>query len=410
MSERVLWSRILWPTQGILFACIVFIYVIFYTEGDNTSINLDSLEAIPIAPSYMAFTIYSNDSIANLTLSDTTNYPNISFQLFSNDSIDKLNQKSPRKYSPNVLPIDTINFLSILDQMNACPVVLTDSTIYKEGWDSLHQTIFWQNIISMDGDQCLVNIAKTRQVLDTISSTYWAELSDSSRSVYQDSLRSVMDLDSTETIYATTGKNHYYNFESAIPSIARGVALFKLLHLDPWYAQAILLIESPGELRFSPVGAYGSFQLMKEVAMEYGLIVNDSIDERKEFDKSAYAAAQLIKKRCIPQARAMLKKHELPFKESDLWFRLLVLHIYHAGAGNVMSVLNVIQPTEGGIPLLQQIWSTESKGFKNASQNYTQIALASLLTLDNLVHELDEELCVETEPVIPDTSAYFAAY
>ena len=28
--------------------------------------------------------------------------------------------------------------------------------------------------------------------------------------------------------------------------------------------------------------------------------------------------------------------------ETDLWYRLLVLHVYHAGAGNVAKALNII--------------------------------------------------------------------
>jgi len=60
---------------------------------------------------------------------------------------------------------------------------------------------------------------------------------------------------------------------------------------------------------------------------------------------------------------------------------MLVLHTYHAGAGNVMAALNKLQPTEGGMQLLQQLWQTEAGGFRNASQNYSQIALAANLRL-----------------------------
>jgi hypothetical protein len=60
---------------------------------------------------------------------------------------------------------------------------------------------------------------------------------------------------------------------------------------------------------------------------------------------------------------------------------MLVMHIYHAGAGNVIAALDQINPTEGGMGLIQQLWQTEAAGFKNASQNYSQIALAANIRL-----------------------------
>jgi len=57
-----------------------------------------------------------------------------------------------------------------------------------------------------------------------------------------------------------------------------------------------LLIESPNKLQKSFVGAYGSFQLMKNVAIQIGLKVNGYVDEREDFNKSAWVASQLIKK------------------------------------------------------------------------------------------------------------------
>ena len=57
----------------------------------------------------------------------------------------------------------------------------------------------------------------------------------------------------------------------------------------------------------------------------------------------------------------------------------------HAGAGNVRCVINVINPSSGGIGLMQQVWQTTCGGFKNESQNYSQIALASIANFDELI-------------------------
>lgn len=159
--------------------------------------------------------------------------------------------------------------------------------------------------------------------------------------------------------------------------------------VDPWYAQTILLIESPGRLQFSTDGAYGAFQLMAGVAREVGLTVNDSIDERQDFEASARGAARLIETVCIPKARAMCDFYRLPYEEHELWFRLLVMHVYHAGAGNVRRALRKVRRKQSSPQLIIDLWEAKSRRFGNASQNYSQIALAALLEVDAIMAELD---------------------
>ncbi|MBK9638488.1 MAG: hypothetical protein IPO63_12005 [Bacteroidetes bacterium] len=80
----------------------------------------------------------------------------------------------------------------------------------------------------------------------------------------------------------------------------------------------------------------------------------------------------------------MLDSRNIPYKETDIYFRLLVLHAYHAGAGNLACAINKINPTEGGQSLIKTLWKTECGGFKNESQNYSQIALAALMNFENI--------------------------
>jgi hypothetical protein len=154
--------------------------------------------------------------------------------------------------------------------------------------------------------------------------------------------------------------------------------------VDPWYCQTILLIESPGQLRQSIDGAYGPFQLMRGVARDMGLQVNAGSDEREDLEKSAAAAARLIREICIPKTRNLLNQWWIPYDERDLWFRLLVMHVYHAGIGNVRQVFDAMQPQAGGPELIRQMWQTEAGNFGNSSQNYSQLALAALLELEAL--------------------------
>jgi hypothetical protein len=260
-----------------------------------------------------------------------------------------------------------------------------DPLLYIEKWDTLPQLVFWRSIMNLGEDSSVLSLYPERIVLDKLSGRFWDAKSEEEQDAYKDSIRNVHGLDSNHRILYTTGKKEFYNFEFCLNSIEMGIKVFHEQCTQPWYAQAILLIESPGHNYKSPAGALGSFQLMKSVARKFGLKVNRDIDERQDFEKSAVAASRLIDEICVPQAKAILEDMGIHYHESDLWFRLLVLHVYHAGAANVRGVLNAIQPERGGIELITTLWKTEHGRFKNASQNYSQVALASLLELDQLL-------------------------
>jgi len=265
--------------------------------------------------------------------------------------------------------------------------ILSADALYKEGWAKLAQPIFWKQIMQLSPDSILVNIASTRTIIQRTSRAEWNRQSDSEKSAFRDSLKKLYNLAEEDHIYVTTGKNDFYKFDLVYPSISKGVAAFEQYGVDPWYAQAILLIESPGQLKKSRAGAYGAFQLMPAVARAQGLTVNRYTDERKDFDRSAYGASRLINRVCIPEAKRILNTHNLTYDEKDLWFRLFVLHVYHAGARNVGAVVAKISPKEGGQSLIQSMWVNSAAQFGNNSQNYTQLALASQIILDELVHE-----------------------
>ncbi|MFT5858456.1 MAG: hypothetical protein ACI865_000544 [Flavobacteriaceae bacterium] len=265
--------------------------------------------------------------------------------------------------------------------------IMSAEALYDEGWAKLAQPIFWKQIMQLSSDSCIINIASTRTIIAKMSNAGWNRQSDAEKTVFRDSIRVLHNLDQEEHIYVTTGKSDFYKFQVVYPSISEGVKAFERYSVDPWYAQAILLIESPGQLKKSRAGAFGPFQLMPAVARAQGLTVNRYTDERKDFDRSAYGASRLINTICIPEARRILNAHSLEFKETDLWFRLFVLHVYHAGSGNVRAVVNKINPSKGGQALIQSMWVNSAASFGNNSQNYTQLALASQLILDEMVHQ-----------------------
>lgn len=270
-----------------------------------------------------------------------------------------------------------------------CEDYIFDQSLYDLRLDTLKQVEFWRHIMNLHQDSSLVNLALTRTVFEKISNTDWNNKSDSLKMVYRDSLRNAHGLDTSQKILITSGKKFFYDFDKASVHFHKGINCFIANGVDPWYAQAILLIESPNKLQKSNAGAYGSFQLMKDVARMYGLKVNRQIDERANFERSAYAASSLIKKICIPYTRKMLDSLNITnYNEHDLWFRLLVMHCYHAGAYNVQKALFACNPCEGNMDLVYNLWRTQTKRFKSASQNYSQLILAAMFEMDARRSEL----------------------
>ena len=257
-----------------------------------------------------------------------------------------------------------------------------DKQLYDLRVDTMPQVKFWRSIMHLPKDSALMCYSNQRCIINKVHLRSWNTLSDAQKLVYRDSLRYMHCLTDSERILLVEGKSFFYDFDKAYPNLHRGIDDFMANDVDPWYAQAILLIESPNRLQKSTVGAYGPFQLMKPVARLFGLKVNKQIDERADFDRAAYASSSLIKKICIPKTKEILDTLCISYNETDLWFRLLVMHVYHAGAGNVKAALETIRPTQGDFSVIQTLWHTQAKGFKTASQNYSQLVLAAMLEMD----------------------------
>jgi hypothetical protein len=295
--------------------------------------------------------------------------------------------------SINAQPLNNwTNEKIIVKKEKTVSTIMHAESIFQDRWDVLPQPKFWKQIMLLSPDSCLVNVASNRVILKKMALKEWNAQTEEQKNQLKAKLKSEFGIELHEKIFVTSGKNDFYKFKEVYPSLSKGVAAFEKFGVDPWYAQAILLIESPGQLKKSVSGAYGAFQLMPDVARAQGLTVNASIDERKDFERCAYGSARLLSKVCIPEARKILARHNLSYNESDLWFRLFVLHVYHAGAGNVAAVLNKIQPKIGSQQLILDMWQNTAGGFGNNSQNYSQLALAAQLILHDMVYEQCDEI------------------
>lgn len=265
-------------------------------------------------------------------------------------------------------------------------IIMGPDAIHLAKWDELRHPKFWQQIMVLSPDSVLINVGATRQVIAKMSVKDWHAQSETQKSQFKDSVRTSLGLTADERINVTTGKNDFYRFDLVFESLPKGVAAFEEFGVDPWYAQSILLIESPGRIQKSSVGAYGPFQLMPAVARSMGLKVNRTVDERKDFTRSAYAASQLLKRVCIPSAKSIAYGAGLQVDEQSIWFRLLVMHVYHAGALSVKAVVDEIGTVTSGEELIQKMWVTSAASFGNASQNYSQLTLAAHMQLEQIIH------------------------
>lgn len=280
------------------------------------------------------------------------------------------------------------------------------AAIFSEGWDSLAQAQFWKQIMCLSPDSCIINVARTRNPLQTACYRTWTSQSEFEKTAVRKRLQDEFCVDYGEELYVTNGKREFYEHRKSIPIISKAVGYFKEYGVDPWYAQTILLIESPGKhTAKSYAGAGGPFQLMKSVATKYGLKVNKYVDERSDLKRAAYGASRLISTICIPKVKSMLDTRNIPYSEQDIWFRLLVLHAYHAGAGNLACAINKINPVSGGQELIKTLWKTECGGFKNESQNYSQIALAALLNFEDILRmDGDTVFLIQGNKILANTT------
>jgi len=239
----------------------------------------------------------------------------------------------------------------------------------------------WQKVILLTKDSALVVHKDSRNMMDVIS----AKLLDSL--VNADGLeqtaqcyRDTFGYETCELVKFVRGKREFFDFQKVGPLVDDAKRVFDEIGVNPIYAQLILLIESPNNPRARSIsGAVGYYQLMPFVARKYGLVVSSSRDDRHNFELSSMAAAKLMRDYCIPNATRMAMSAGLQPDVDQLWFQLLVMHVYNAGAGNVRKAVTAVGEVRTGEELIMKLWKTQAGAFGNSSQNYSQLATASYI-------------------------------
>jgi hypothetical protein len=239
--------------------------------------------------------------------------------------------------------------------------------------------LFWRRVLDLGRDSSIVVDIETRQTYGVVP----AHLIDSMERMgrldsFAKAFRMNLGFDSLAPIRFVRGKTEFFQYQKVGPLLHMAFQEFAKHAVDPKIAELLLLIESPNDPNgVSSSGAVGHFQLMPFVAKKYGLVVTSSRDERLDFSRSAYAAARLVKEYAMPAADEICASIGLEPKHNELWYHLLVLHIYNAGGGTVSQAAAVIGQVEDPYELIQTLWKTKAGRFGNQSQNYSQVALAS---------------------------------
>lgn len=240
---------------------------------------------------------------------------------------------------------------------------------------------FWQKVILLTKDSCIVVHKDSRNMMDVISAKRLDSLVDYAKlEVTAQCYRDSFGYETCELVKFVRGKREFFDFKKVGPLVDDAKKVFNEIGVNPIYAQFILLIESPNNPRARSIsGAVGHYQLMPFVAKKYGLVITSARDDRHDFALSSMAAAKLMRDYCIPNAQRMAVSVGLEPNLDQLWFQLLVMHVYNAGAGNVRKAVAAVGEVKSGEELIMKLWKTQAGAFGNSSQNYSQLALASYI-------------------------------
>jgi len=250
---------------------------------------------------------------------------------------------------------------------------------------------FWQRVLSLNSDSVVVFSKGERQILRILPQSDLKLLQDScGRDSFYHNIRFHHELNHACQLKYLQGRKEFYHFNNVVPAIPVAAKIFSQFEVSPVLAELVLLIESPSNPHIKSIsGAAGHFQLMPYVAKKYGLTISSNQDDRVNLEKSAMAAAKHFKYYCIPQANKILQNNHIDIDQNALWYQLFVLHVYHAGSGNVAKVVQQIGEVRDGNYLIQMMWQFTAGGFKSSSQNYSQIALAAYLNYEAFLFNIN---------------------
>ena len=98
------------------------------------------------------------------------------------------------------------NIIDVYCSEDSCSHTLIDpEMLFVERWDTLPQSKFWKTVINTSKDTCLINIASTREILNSVDRKFWFNQSEDEKE-FKDSVINYFCLDTSTKLYITTGK------------------------------------------------------------------------------------------------------------------------------------------------------------------------------------------------------------
>ena len=104
---------------------------------------------------------------------------------------------------------------------------LNNYQLYTEGWDTLAQAKFWQEVIALSHDSMILNIASARKSLYKIPLTEWHCQSEAEKDDYKKNLCTSRKLDASTSIYVTSGKKFFFEYKKVLPMISKALPIFE---------------------------------------------------------------------------------------------------------------------------------------------------------------------------------------
>jgi hypothetical protein len=112
-------------------------------------------------------------------------------------------------------------------------VFIRDTTLYSDGWDTLPQTKFWRDVISLTCDSCIINVAYCRKPVNKINRLIWMNQSEPEKLTFKDSVCRVSGLDTATNLYVTAGKGEFYEVKKVLPDISKAIRVFEKIIAIP---------------------------------------------------------------------------------------------------------------------------------------------------------------------------------
>src|SRR5688572_30110719 len=144
--------------------------------------------------------------------------------------------QSPAPIDPVLTQADFVNKTVIGYQGASKHRFINNHTLYSEGWDTLAQAKFWQQVIALSHDSMIINVASARQPLFKMASCDWHCQTELEKDAYKQNVIASKNLDATTSLYVTSGKKFFFEYKKVLPLISRSLPVFEKNNTDPWYA------------------------------------------------------------------------------------------------------------------------------------------------------------------------------